>query len=150
MANWLMKSEPSAYSITDLERDRQTYWDGVRNYQARNHIRAMQLGDEAFFYHSNCSTPGIVGVVKIVKTAYPDHTAFDPNDIHYDPKSLLDCPRWEMVDVQFVLAFKKVFSLAQLRSEPSLGEMLILRRGNRLSITPVTDEEWQTIIHLAG
>lgn len=150
MAYWLMKSEPSAYSITDLERDRQTYWDGVRNYQARNHMRSMQLGDEAFFYHSNCSTPGIAGVVKIVKTAYPDHTAFDPNDIHYDPKSRPDCPRWEMVDVRFVFAFKKILSLTQLRAEPSLGEMLILRRGNRLSITPVTIEEWLTIMRLAG
>ena len=150
MAYWLMKSEPSVYSIADLAREKETYWDGVRNYQARNYMRAMRLGDEAFFYHSNCPIPGIAGIMEIVKTAYPDHTAFDPEDLHYDPKSHPDRPRWEMVDVAFVRAFPEVVSLARLRGEPALQAMPILRRGNRLSITPVTPEEWGVILDMAA
>ncbi len=149
MAYWLMKSEPNAYSIVDLKRDKKIYWDGVRNYQARNFMRSMQVGDQAFFYHSNCKVPGIAGMIKIVKMAYPDHTAFDPDDPHYDPKSKADNPRWEMVDVAFVRAFPEVVSLAQLRETASLEKMQILRKGNRLSITPVTPEEWDIILKLA-
>jgi len=150
MAYWLMKSEPSAFSIDDLKRDGQTHWDGIRNYQARNYMREMQIGDEAFFYHSNCKVPGIVGMMKVIKTAYTDHTAFDPEDIHYDPKSKPEAPRWEMVDLAYVATFPKVLSLAQLRMEPALKTLIILRKGNRLSITPLTKEEWQHISCLAG
>ncbi|MFQ5587543.1 MAG: EVE domain-containing protein [Nitrospiria bacterium] len=148
MAYWLMKSEPGAYSISDLKRDGTIYWDGVRNYQARNHMRTMQIGDEAFFYHSNCKIPGIVGIMKIVKTAYPDHTAFDPSDHHYDPKSHAGNPRWDMVDVAYVRTFPEIISLTQLRETADLESMLILRKGNRLSITPVSKTEWETILKL--
>ena len=148
MAYWLMKSEPTDYSIQDLKQDKRAHWDGVRNYQARNHMRTMQVGDEAFFYHSNCKVPGIVGLMIVVKTAYTDHTAFDPNDIHFDPKSSTENPRWEMVDLAYVSTFSKIISLAQLREAPALEEMLILRKGNRLSITPVTTKEWKEIHQL--
>lgn len=148
MAYWLMKSEPSAFSIDDLKRDGQTHWDGIRNYQARNYMREMQVGDEAFFYHSNCTPPGIVGTMKVIKTVYPDHTAFDPEDIHYDPKSKVDQPRWEMVDLAYVRTFPEILSLAQLRQEPILSALAILRKGNRLSITPVTKDEWLTVFKL--
>ncbi|MEC4678112.1 MAG: EVE domain-containing protein, partial [Nitrospirota bacterium] len=120
MAYWLMKSEPSAYSIDDLKREGQTHWDGIRNYQARNYMREMQLGDEAFFYHSNCSPPGIVGMMNVIKTVYTDHTAFDPKDIHFDPKSKQDQPRWEMVDLAYGATFPNILSLSALRAEPSL------------------------------
>ncbi len=150
MAYWLMKSEPSDYSIQDLKQDKRAHWDGVRNYQARNHMRTMLVGEEAFFYHSNCKVPGIVGIMKVVKTTYVDHTAFDPKDIHFDPKSNADKPRWEMVDLAYVSAYSKIISLAQLRETPALEEMIILRKGNRLSITPVTTKEWKTICQLGG
>ncbi len=149
MAYWLMKSEPSAYSIDDLKREGQTHWDGIRNYQARNYMREMQLGDEAFFYHSNCKPPGIVGTMKVIKTVYTDHTAFDPKDIHFDPKSKKDQPRWEMVDLAYGATFPKLLSLAELRAEPSLETLVILRKGNRLSITPLSKAEWQVILKLA-
>lgn len=148
MAYWLMKSEPTDYSIQDLKQDKQAHWDGVRNYQARNHMRTMQVEDEAFFYHSNCKVPGIVGVMKVVKTAYTDHTAFDPKDIHFDPKSSADHPRWEMVDLAHVSTFSNIISLARLRENPALEEMVLLRKGNRLSITPVTTKEWKAIHQL--
>ncbi len=145
-----MKSEPSAFSINDLKRMGLTHWDGIRNYQARNYMKTMQAGDEAFFYHSSCEIPGIVGMMKVLKTAYPDHTAFDPNDLHYDPKSSADHPRWEMVDMAYVRAFPETISLTRLRAIPALEEMVILRKGNRLSITPVTKKEWETICGLSG
>ena len=144
-----MKTEPTTFSLTDLQqRPKQTEpWDGVRNYQARNMMRdQMKVGDLAFFYHSNCQQPGIVGIVKIVKTGYPDYTAFDPTEKYYDPKSNPDSPRWFMVDVQFYQAFKQLMSLDQLKQDPSLKDMLILRKGNRLSITPLTPKEWQLIL----
>lgn len=150
MAYWLMKSEPSAYSIDDLKREGQTHWDGIRNYQARNYMREMQLGDEAFFYHSNCSPPGIVGMMKVIKTVYTDHTAFDPKDIHFDPKSKQDQPRWEMVDLAYGATFPNILSLSALRAEPSLETLVILRKGNRLSITPLSEAEWQVILKLAS
>lgn len=150
MAYWLMKSEPSAFSIDDLKRMGYSPWDGIRNYQARNYMLTMQAGDEAFFYHSSCKIPGIVGMMKVLKTAYPDHTAFDPNDLHYDPKSRADKPRWEMVDMTYVRTFPETISLTRLRTIPALEEMVILRKGNRLSITPVTKKEWETICGLAG
>ena len=152
MQYWLMKSEPEAYSIDDLksEAKKTGCWDGVRNYQARNFMRdEMRIGDEVFFYHSNCKIPGIVGIAKVVKESYPDHTAFDPNSKYYDPKSSPEKPRWFMVDIKFQEKFPEVVSLATLRENPKLSDMLLLRKGNRLSITPVTSKEWQSILKMA-
>lgn len=148
MAYWLMKSEPEAFGIDDLQkRPQQTEcWDGVRNYQARNMMRDdMKLGDLVFFYHSNCSPPGIVGTMKVVKTSYPDHTAWDPEDSHFDPKSFPDAPRWFMVDVQFVEKFSEMISLPALKEYPALADMKLLQKGSRLSITPVTKTQWDFI-----
>lgn len=153
MNYWLMKSEPNAFSFDDLKRSDQqtTHWDGVRNYQARNMMRdQMRIGDLIFFYHSNCKPPGIVGVAKVVSEAYPDHTAFDPDDHHFDPKSDPENPRWMMVDVQYVEDLPRLVGLDEMRSIQALEEMQVLRRGNRLSITPVTQDEWDTIIQLAN
>jgi predicted RNA-binding protein with PUA-like domain len=142
---WLMKSEPGEYGIDDLKRDRRSAWFGVRNYQARNFMRDdMKLGDLAFFYHSSCPEPGIAGICKIAKAAAPDATQFDKNDAHYDPKSKPESPLWVCVEVAFVKKFKLV-PLAALRAAPELAEMRILQRGNRLSITPVTDAEWNYV-----
>lgn len=150
MHYWLLKSEPNAFSIDDLKQKKVTHWDGVRNYQARNFMRdQMQKGDFCFFYHSNSDPAGIVGVCEVVKEAYPDFTAFDPEDHHYDPKSDPERPRWVMVDVKFKKKFSRVISLAELRQQPTLHDMLVLRKGNRLSITPVTAKEWQIIMKLA-
>ena len=145
---WLMKSEPSCFSIEDLaKRPQQTEpWDGVRNYQARNFLCAMQKGDLAFFYHSSCRTPGIVGFTKVVKSAYPDKTAFQVDDHHYDPKSVVTKPRWYAVDVQLIKIFKSIISLEQLKKQPSLKNMRLLQKGNRLSVMPLTQIEWQTIM----
>lgn len=152
MNYWLLKSEPDEFGIDDLKSlgKKGAHWDGVRNYQARNFMRDdMKKGDLAFFYHSNTKIPGIVGVMEIVKEAYPDHTAFDPEDKHYDPKSDPEKPRWYMVDVAFKEKFKDTISLQELRETSVLEEMMILRRGNRLSITPVTGKEWNTIMTMA-
>lgn len=151
MQYWLMKSEPEVFSIKDLENrgKRGSHWDGVRNYQARNFMRGMSRGDLALFYHSNCTVPGIVGVMKIVREAYPDHTAFDPADPHFDPKSDPEKPRWDMVDVAFVEQFQRTISLAEMRETPALQGMQVLRKGNRLSITPVEQKEWNAIMRAA-
>jgi predicted RNA-binding protein with PUA-like domain len=152
MKYWLMKSEPGCFSIDDLAKrpKRTEHWDGVRNYQARNMMRdEMRKGDKAFFYHSNCESPGIVGVVEIVKEAYPDFTAFDLNQQHYDPKSTRDNPRWFMVDVQFLEKFSQGVSLEELKQNPYLKNLMVLRKGSRLSITPVAAEEWKLIVTLA-
>lgn len=151
MNYWLLKSEPEAFSIDDLiNKPSQTeHWDGVRNYQARNMLRdQMQQGDFAFFYHSNCQPPGIVGVVEIVRPGYPDITALDPQSKYYDPRSTKEQPRWYMVDVQFRQKFPRLLSLNELKQQPKLAEMLLLRKGSRLSIMPVTKAEWQTILSL--
>ena len=153
MAYWLMKNEPEEFSIDDLrKRPKKTEpWDGVRNYQARNMMRdQMKEGDEAFFYHSNCETPGVVGIMKICSESYPDPTAFDPRDPHYDPKSEPGNPRWYLVDVKFVSKLKRTIALSELRehAETKLKDLIILRRGNRLSITPVTKKEWNFILSL--
>ncbi len=145
---WLMKSEPSDVSIDDLEKlpKQSVAWYGVRNYQARNYMRDdMQLGDLAFFYHSSCPEPGIAGIVKISKLAYPDETQFDKKSKYYDPKSTRDNPRWLHVDVKLV---KKIalIPLATLRVNPELNDLRILQRGNRLSITPVDDEHWEFVM----
>lgn len=151
MQYWLMKSEPDSFSIDHLRAAprRTSCWDGVRNYQARNMLRdAMQVGDQAFFYHSSCPQPGIAGIMCISRAAYPDHTALDPDNHHYDPKSTPDNPRWYMVDVTLVEKFPRIISLAELRSSPALDGMQILKRGNRLSITPVTTAEWRAVLAL--
>jgi predicted RNA-binding protein with PUA-like domain len=150
---WLMKSEPSVFSIDDLARapGRTTAWDGVRNYQARNYLRdGMALGDQAFFYHSNCAEPGIAGIVEITRTAYPDHTAFDPDDPHYDPQSTPQQPRWYMVEVTLVRPTRRLITLAELRKEAEnkLKDLALLRRGNRLSILPVSERQWRFILSL--
>jgi predicted RNA-binding protein with PUA-like domain len=148
MNYWLMKSEPRSFSIQDLaQRPHQTEpWDGVRNYQARNFLLAMKKGDLVFFYHSSCATPGIVGLIKIVKTAYPDKTALQIHDPHYDSKSKLDKPRWYAVDVQLMRIFKSTLSLKALKKQPQLKSMRLLQKGNRLSVMPLTLFEWQQIM----
>jgi predicted RNA-binding protein with PUA-like domain len=151
MKYWLMKSEPDAFGIDDLAKcPRKTeHWDGIRNYQVRNMMRdEMKKGDEAFFYHSSCKEPGVVGIVRIVKEAYPDHTAFDPESKYYDPKSDPENPRWLMVDVQLVRKFKHPIGLQELKSHENLADMLIMRRGNRLSVTPISKKHWDYILKL--
>ncbi len=148
MNYWLMKTEPTCFSIDDLVNapNQTTCWDGVRNYQARNFMRdTMRKGDLVFFYHSNCELPGIAGIAKIVREAYPDHTAFDPESEHPDLASSPDNPRWFMVDVQFVEKFEHVISLAMLKHYAELSDMILLRKGNRLSVLPVTLQEWTFI-----
>ena len=147
MQYWLMKSEPSEYSIDHLKRDKVEHWDGVRNYQARNMMRdQMKIGDLAFLYHSNCDEIGIVGVMTVHKESYPDHTAFDPKDKHYDPKSDPDKPRWFMVDVKYKRQMKRVISLQELRETKGLEDMALVRKGNRLSVMPVSEDEWNLIL----
>lgn len=149
MNYWLFKSEPVTFSIDHLQQSphQTTYWDGVRNYQARNMLRDdIKVGDLAFFYHSNCTPPGIVGIMKIVKAGYPDLTSLDKKSHHYDPKSTSDNPRWYGVDVQFVKKFKRVITLDELKTHPQLGNMKVTRPGNRLSITPVTEEEYKFVL----
>ena len=151
MRYWLMKSEPDEFSIDDLVRARNqtTPWFGVRNYQARNFMRDdMALGDRALFYHSSCPEPGIAGIVEISRLAYPDVTQFDPKSPYYDPKSKRDAPRWVHVDVKLVRK-TRLIPLAELHETKGLESMVTLRRGNRLSITPVTPEEWRIIERLA-
>ena len=149
MAHWLMKSEPDAYSIDDLERDRREMWDGIRNYQARNMMRdEMAIGDEVFFYHSNCKEPAIVGIARVASEPYPDPTQFDPDSRYYDAKSDSADPRWCLVDVEFVRKLAQPITLAQLKAHPGLDGMILTRRGNRLSIMPVSDEHWDLILTL--
>ncbi len=144
-----MKSEPDVYGIDDLERDGREPWDGVRNYQARNMMRDdMRIGDPVFFYHSNCKEPGIVGIAKVASEAYPDPTQFDPESRYYDPKSSEDSPRWMLVDVEFVRKLKRTITLAELRAHPGLDGMILTRKGNRLSITPVEKPHWDLILGL--
>ena len=151
MNYWLMKSEPDVFGINDLYKkpDQTEHWDGVRNYQARNMMRdAMKLGDQVFFYHSNCDQPGIVGIMEVVKEGYPDFTAFDPDDIHFDPKSDPAQPRWMMVDVKYIKTLSRTITLKELKLHPELTGTTLLRRGNRLSIMPVSEEEWHFILSL--
>jgi len=152
MRYWLMKSEPDEFSIDDLAKapKQTTAWFGVRNYQARNFMRDdMRAGDRAFFYHSSCPEPGIAGIVEISRLAYPDATQFDPKSDYYDPKSTRDAPRWMNVDVRLVRKTPLV-GVQTLRETKGLQDMVTLRRGNRLSITPVTPAEWQIIENLAS
>lgn len=151
MKYWLMKSEPDVYGVDDLKNaaNKTDTWDGVRNYQVRNMMRdEMHKGDLAFFYHSNCKEPGIAGIMKIVREGYPDYTAFDPKEKYYDPKSDPDNPRWFMVDVKYVRKLKRVITLAELKMHSELTELPLVRRGNRLSVMPVTEQEWNFILSL--
>ncbi|MBI1194755.1 MAG: EVE domain-containing protein [Gammaproteobacteria bacterium] len=151
MNYWLMKSEPETFGIEHLGAmpGQTEHWDGIRNYQARNFMRdAMKVGDLVFFYHSNCATPGIVGIMEIVREAYPDFTALDPESRYYDPKCTADNNRWCMVDVRLKQVFPHTIELAELKTEPALADMPVLRKGNRLSITPVSAGEWKHILSM--
>lgn len=151
MNYWLFKSEPDVFGIDHLmEMPKRTeHWDGVRNYQARNMMRdGMRKGDLAFFYHSNCAEPGIVGIVEIVRGGYPDFTAFDPDTKYFDPKSDPDNPRWYMVDVKFKRRLERTITLAELKEHPELEGMPLVRKGNRLSVMPVAPEHWEFILGL--
>ena len=149
MACWLMKSEPDAYSIDDLERDQREMWDGIRNYQARNMMRDdMQVGDDVLFYHSSCKVPGVVGIARVASEPYPDPTQFDPESRYHDPKSDRDDPRWCLVDIEFVRKLKRTITLAELKAADGLDDLILLRRGNRLSIMPVADEHRDRILAL--
>ena len=153
MKYWLLKSEPDVFSLEDLKNcpNQTEPWDGIRNYQARNLMRdGMQVGDQAFFYHSRQAEPAIVGTVRVVREAYPDHTSWDPSSKYFDEKSSAGNPRWLMVDVQFESEFSRPVTLKELRSVPELKEMFLLRKGMRLSIQPVTEEEFQLILAIAN
>ncbi len=149
---WLFKSEPSNYSFSDLvnEDDQVAEWDGVRNYQARNFMRdEMKVGDGVLFYHSNAKPTAVVGIARIASEAYPDHTSWDPNSRYYDPKSSPDNPRWLMVDIRAERELPRAVTLQEIKQDAKLEDMLLVRRGMRLSIQPVTKEEWDEIIALA-
>ena len=153
MNYWLVKTEPNEFSIDDLENmpDQTEHWDGVRNYQARNFMRDdMKIGDPVFFYHSNCDEVGIVGIAEVVKEGYPDFTAWDKKDRHYDPKTDPDNPRWIMVDIKFVKKLKNTISLKMLKDNPALKDMRLTQRGNRLSVMPVEAEEWRAILAMTS
>jgi len=149
MSFWLMKSEPGTYSIDDLERDKVAGWDGVRNYQARNFMRSMAVGDEVLFYHSSAEPSAIVGLVKVARTAYPDPEQFDPKSDYFDPKSTRENPRWFQVDVRFVRRFPRPLPIAEVRRDAGLQDMVLLKRG-RLSVQPVTKAEWGRILKAVG
>jgi predicted RNA-binding protein with PUA-like domain len=151
MNHWLFKSEPDCFSIDHLSQRRKQieHWDGVRNYQVRNMLRDdIKVGDLGFFYHSSCTPPGVAGIVQVVKEGYPDFTAWDINSDHFDPKSTPENPRWYMVDVKLVEKFPRFVTLEEIKNHPKLKQMLITRKGTRLSITPVTLQEWNVITKL--
>ncbi|OHC24687.1 EVE domain-containing protein [Pseudomonas sp. 9AZ] len=148
MPYWLMKSEPDELSIHDLQRLEQARWDGVRNYQARNFLRSMQPGDLFFFYHSSCPEPGIAGIARIASAHYPDPTALEPQSHYYDAKASAAKNPWSAVDVAFVEAFKRVIPLAQLKAQSALLELPLVQKGSRLSVMPVSDEEWAAVLAL--
>lgn len=152
MSYWLMKSEPDEFSIDDLARapNRSTPWFGVRNYQARNYMRdAMRVGDGVLFYHSSCEVPGIAGLARVASAPYPDETQFDRKGKYFDPKATRENPRWMLVDVALERK-TRLLPLDELRARPELADMVILRRGNRLSVTPVTAREWKAVTKLLG
>lgn len=149
---WLLKTEPESFSIQDLAKAPQqtTCWDGVRNYQARNYMRdEMQVGDGVLFYHSSADPPAVVGTAKVVKAGYPDPTAWDKNDHHFDPAASPENPRWSMVDIKLEKIFKQPLALESLRKVPALKKMELLRKGSRLSVQPVTKEEFEVVLKLA-
>ncbi len=152
MAYWLFKTEPSAFSLDDLKNrpDMTEHWDGVRNYQARNFLRdAVKTGDLVLIYHSNIPEPAVVGIAQVVRAGYPDFTALDPGSDHFDPKSSSENPIWYMVDVRYVETLKRPVTLEQIKGNPLLADMPLVRRS-RLSIQPVTPEEWRIILAMAG
>ena len=148
---WLMKSEPTVFSIEDLAKSskRATCWDGVRNYQARNFMREMAVGDHVLFYHSNADPPTVAGIAEVVRTAYPDDTQFDRTSNHYDPASKKAEPRWDMVDIRHRKTFANPVTLDRVRQEPRLKGMVLLRKGSRLSVQPVTASEWAVVLEMA-
>ena len=147
--HWLMKCEPAAYTIDDLARDARTGWEGVRNYQARNFMRdGMRVGDKVFFYHSNCAVPGIAGIASVATAAYPDPSQFDPKSQYFDPGAKREDPRWMLVDVKFVRKLKRVISLEELKGIDELADMALVRKGNRLSVMPVSKPHWDYILTL--
>ena len=146
---WLMKSEPDTYSIDDLERDGRTHWDGVRNYKARNNMRAMEVGDEVLFYHSSASPPGVAGIARVCRKAYPDPAQFDRKSDYYDAKSTREDPRWDMVDVEFVAKAKQLVGLPEIKAEKALADMQLVRYG-RLSVQSVTKAEFERVKKMAG
>jgi len=149
MGFWLMKSEPDVFSVDDLQRQRTTSWEGVRNYQARNFMRdGMKRGDRAFLYHSSCAEPAVAGIMEICREAYPDPTQFDRRSKYYDAGSQPDQPRWLMVDVKFVRRLRRPVTLAELRADKRLASLPLLRRGNRLSLMPVSPAEWEAVLAL--
>lgn len=151
MAFWLMKSEPDVYSIEHLEREKVNMWEGCRNYTVRNFFRdRFQVGDLAFFYHSNADPSGIVGVMRVVRTGYADPTQFDPQSEYFDPKADPAAPRWLVVDVEFVRRFERVVPLAEIKSHPVLAKMQVAMRGQRLSVMPVEPDEWEAVLALPG
>ena len=148
---WLLKSEPDAYSIDDLKRDGSTYWDGVRNYQARNFMRDdMKVGDGVLYYHSNCKPPGIVGIARVSREGYPDPTQFDEESHYYDPKATEEDPRWIVVDVEYVAKLDEPLSLPELKENPKLEGLPLLQKGQRLSVQPVDGKHWRHILKRAG
>ena len=149
MAYWLMKSEPDVYGIDDLKRDKLEPWDGIRNYQVRNMFRdQMKVGDLAFFYHSNCKPPAVVGIMTIASEAYPDHTQFDPKSRYYDAKSDKESPRWLLVDVKYKRKLKREITLQELKENKELEDFRLNQKGNRLSVIPVKKSEWELILSL--
>ncbi len=149
MNHWLMKSEPDEFSIDDLKRRRCEPWTGVRNYQARNHMRdGMRVGDSVFFYHSSCAEPGIAGLATVASPSYPDPTQFDPGSDYFDPTSAKDNPRWFLVDIEFKRKLKRVITLTELKTHSELEGFSLMQRGNRLSVLPVTPAQWKFILTL--
>lgn len=146
----MFKSEPDAYSFERLRTDRTTPWSGVRNVVARNNMMEMREGDLGFFYHSSIPQPAAVGIVRVVRTAYPDFTAFERGGEYYDPRSTPEKPKWMMVDVEYVEPLEHAVTLARMRNEPRLFGMALLRRGQRLSVQPVTPQEWKAVLDLAS
>lgn len=148
MQRWLMKTEPDTFSIDDLRTRKVEPWNGVRNYQARNFIRSMRRGDEVMIYHSGCAVPGVAGLGKITSAPYPDPGQFDPKDPYFDAGSDRGNPRWTLVDVRFVRKLKRVITLDEIKALRNLGDFALTRRGNRLSVLPVSDAQWQAILAL--
>ncbi len=148
MQRWLMKTEPDTFSIDDLQRRKIEPWNGVRNYQARNFIRAMRRGDPVLIYHSSCAVPGVAGIGKVASAPYPDPTQFDPKSEYFDAGSDRGDPRWTLVDVAFVRKLQRVITLDELKTLRSLGDFALIRRGNRLSVLPVSKAQWQAILAL--
>lgn len=148
---WLLKSEPEVFSIDDLQKQKKTAWEGVRNYTARNSIRdAMQIGDLAIFYHSSTDPAGAAGLARVASAAYPDPTQFDPKSDYFDPKATAEAPRWFVVDVAFEEKFAKVVTLADMKAERSLKDMLVVQRGQRLSVQPVDPKHFKKVLAMAG